>query len=351
VVYVPIQPITPSVTVNKRCTLNNTDATSCALGAEGGTAHYKVNISNSTPSGQGGVILDQICDDQYGTIYRDTKAPSTLATCTAGAQTGVTASNFACSISTNTNGEYDITSSASCTWTVPHGENLSVTDQATVYTQSDTAANTPATPQTTNTVTVTSSDAPTTVKTNLGLEPGPQAACVTVRFDVTARNTSSADETVTLNSSGTAGTSGYIPALLDKTFGDITTTHGTAAAGGSVVGTTCGAATAAGLGTLSTSPGAGTFPKTLNYGTGTPPTTDGGTYSCMFDGVVCGTPNGTNVANCAEGLTAQAQVTPNVTGDEVSPAPADSITVTATAFNANICLVQSGGDVVPPPAP
>jgi hypothetical protein len=175
------------------------------------------------------------------------------------------------------------------------------------------------------------------------VEAAPQGACVTARFDVTVRNTSLAEEFVTLNSAT------GIPALNDtKSFGDITSTHGTAAGAGSVLGTTCGVGTsAAGLGTLSGSLGGGAFPQQLNAGSTpvspptTPPTSsDGGSYSCKFDGVVCGTP--TAIPNvCAYGLTAQVAITPNLTGDDGAP-NADTITVTATPLTADICLAVSG---------
>ena len=337
IVYVPVQPISPAISVSKACNVGGSDSTSCDLGAEGGTVTYKVSITDSTPAGQGGVILDQICDNRYGTVYRNAAAPNTLTTCTAGTVGTINSGSFACTGTTLVNGQYDIANGATgvCSFTVNHGENLSVTDTATVYTQSDTAANTPATPQSTNTVTVTSSDAPTTAKTTPSVEAAPGASCVTARFDVTVRNTSAADESVTLNSAT------GVPALNDtKTFGDITSLHGVANTNGTVVGTTCGAAAAAGLGTLSGSAGAGAFPVTLTPGTGTPPTTNGGTYSCKFDGVVCGTP--VAIPNvCSFGLSPQVSVTPNLTGDDVAP-NADTVTVTATTLTANICLNITG---------
>jgi hypothetical protein len=169
------------------------------------------------------------------------------------------------------------------------------------------------------------------------------AACVTGRFDVTVRNQSLADEFVTLNSAT------GIPALNDtKSFGDITITHGSASAAGSVTGTTCGIGTAAaGSGTLSGSLGGGTFPAQLNAGmtavspATTPPTSsDGGTYSCKFDGVVCGTP-APITGVCASGLSTQVSITPHLTGDDVAP-NADVVTVTPSTLTANICLALTG---------
>lgn len=357
IVYIPVQPITPSISVSKACNIGGSDSTSCALGAEGGTVTYKVSITDSTPAGQGGVILDQICDNRYGTVYRNSTLTTTqLAACDTSAADGIIGSidsgSFACTNTTTVNGQYDIANgqTAVCSFTVAHGENLSVTDTATVYTQSDTAANTPATPQPTNTVTVTSSDAPTTAKTSSSVEAAPGAACVTARFDVTVRNTSLADESVTLNSAT------GVPALNEtKTpFGNISALSGDAHTNGSVLGTTCGVAVGSpGLGTLSgvnaSTTNGGAYPATLNSGTTavspatTPPTsTDGGTYSCKFDGVVCGTPAAITGTTCAYGLSTQISITPNLTGDDVSPAPADVITVTANTLTANICLAITG---------
>lgn len=341
IVYLPIQPIQPAISVTKSCNTALSTGTGLALcdaGQEGSTVTYTVTVANTTPSGEGGVIIDQICDNQYGSIYRSNTASNTLKACAAGAITNVTPTFTGCST-------YDVTSTpAACTFTVPHGESLTVIDIATVNGESDLATTyTPTPPASSKTVEVDSSDAPTTATTFLGLEPGPQSACVTLRYDVTVQNTSAADESVKLDASGTVAGGNYMPALMDpKTFGDITSTHGTAAADKSVTGTTCGVATtSAGLGTLSKSFGAGTFPQTLAPGTGTPPTSNGGKYMCTFDGVICGAPNSTNIPNCSAGLSAQSSITPNLTGDEVA-VPFDKITVNAKTFTANVCLVQSG---------
>src|SRR5262249_39059336 len=76
---IPVQPIKPAVGVGKTCNTLKNNATPdftvspptpniCDAGAEGSTVTYTVNITNATPSGQGGVIIDQICDSYYGTI-------------------------------------------------------------------------------------------------------------------------------------------------------------------------------------------------------------------------------------------------------------------------------------------
>lgn len=328
IVYVPVQPVQPAISVAKSCDIGSDttqNQTTCHAGAEGNNVTYTVTVTNATPAGEGGVIIDQICDNQYGSIYRNSSAPSSLAACAAGAITTVTPTFNGCST-------YDVTSvAATCTFTVTHGENLTVVDKATVYGHSDfTSSGTSAPPQDTNTVTVDSTDAPTTASTSLSID-APNYACVTLPYTVTVQNTSAADESVTLAATGTFGVTGYVPALNDSiTFGDITRTHGNSATSGSVTSTTCGQAS-----------GGGAFSQTLNPGTGTPPTTDGGKYTCTFNGVICGTPTSTSVANCAAGLSAQSQINPNLTGDDAAP-NADTITVTAHTFTANVCLVQSG---------
>jgi hypothetical protein len=341
--YIPIQLVQPSATVAKTCTTGTANAakTNCDLGAEGGNETYQVTITNTTPANEGGIIIDQICDNRYGTIYDD-GVPANR--CPAGTISNAPDGGTSCNASTP--GDIPNGGSGSCTFTVSHGENLSVTDQVTVAGHSDLTASQTFNPPASNTVTVTSSDAPTTAKTDLGLAPGPVNACVTLRYNVTVTNTSAADEDVTLNQVGTLGAPGYTPALLDSYFGDITTTNGDSHTAGSVTGTTCGVDTAAsGLGTLSASSGAGKFPQVLAHGSGTPPTGNGGSYTCQFDGVICGTPGPippATGATCSEGLQVQnTTVTPNLTGDD--PAPnADTITVTANPFSAVVCLNQSG---------
>ena len=367
ILSIPVQPITPMATVAKSCNIppdTTAGKVSCDAGQEGHDVVYTVTITNTTPTGEGGIVIDQICDSAYGQIF-----PAS-GTCPAGTPGHTFVSGTTCPPAPIANG-----GSGSCTFTVSHGENLSVTDTATVTGHSGLVASSLFGPDNSNMVTVTSSDAPTTAKTTKGLEPGPQAACVTLRYDATVTNTSSADESVTLNSVGTLGTPGYVPALHDSRYGDITTTHGSASLDGSVTGTTCGAS---GQGTLSGSPGAGAFPHMLAPGTGTPPTSNGGSYTCQFDGVICSTPavplgpivttagtcstgdtgtpgnctagkppatactsNAQCNVTCAEGLQERDMVTANLTGDDPSP-NADTITQTEHQFTANVCLVQSG---------
>ena len=334
--YIPIQLIQPSATVGKTCTTDptNTAHTTCDLGAEGGNETYQVTITNTTPANEGGIIVDQICDNQYGTIYDDNVAPNR---CPAGLISNAPDGGTSCN--TSVPGDIGNGQSGSCTFTVSHHENLSVTDQVTIVGHSDLATNQTFNPPASNTVTVTSEDAPSTASTTKGLAPGPIQACMTLRYNVTVTNTNGADESVVLNQVGTLGAPGYSPALIDSYFGDITTTHGNSQTAASVTGTTCGVATSAsGQGSLSGSSGAGAFPQTLGPGSGTPPT-GGGSYTCQFDGVICGAPGPIppdTGATCAEGLSNVDTVTANLTGDD----PGDTINETANQFTANVCLVQ-----------
>jgi hypothetical protein len=321
--------------VKKTCDIGTDttpDLTACAAGAETHDVVYTVKVTNTTPTGEGGVVVDQICDNQYGNVFTATgfSGPD----CPAGT-TGTVATT---TCSSSLPGDIANQGSGSCTFTVSHGENLSVTDQVTVNGHSDLVSTTTFPAKMSNTVTVTSTDAPTTAMTSLGLEPGPQAACVTLRYDVTVANTSAADESITLDKV----VSPYTPALRDDVYGDLSMLSGSASVDKSIVGTTCGIATGQpGLGTLSTGT-VHTFPATLAPGTGTPPTNNGGTYMCQFDGVICGAPSRISTT-CAFGLQKAdlKGVKANLTGDDTG-LNADTITETDNPFTASVCLVQTG---------
>lgn len=344
VLSIPVQPIHPGVTVAKSCnTTLTTDPgkTSCDAGPEGSTVTYTVDITNASDNGD--VVVDQICDDQYGTVYDD----GTIKTaCPAGKLGSIVSGSASSCASLGT-----ISTSAPCTFQAVQGEIASVTDTVTVSGHSSLVTSNLFGPTSSNTVTVTSSDAPTTATTNKGLAPGPVQACLTLRFNVNVANTSSADETVSLGPTGTYGAAGYVPALNDSYFGDVSHTHGNSSTAGSVTGTTCGVAGgAAGTGTLSgttvvdcqggtiSSCNGGAYTQSLAPGTGTPPTSNGGYYKCQFDGVICGTPG--SIPNvCSYGLTNTDTVTANLTGDDAAP-NADTITQTENPFIANVCLNQ-----------
>lgn len=298
VVSLPIIVQTPSIVVQKACepgsnagdpnppnfnplaTPNPTQApTTCDAGPEGNTLiTYTVAITNT--SNTGGVTVDQICDDHYGTLYQSTafSGPN----CAKGAFSGTSGSNTC--LTTN----WDLaksTTPTTCTFTATPGvENLglgttpSLTDTLSVEAHGD-LATTEFGPVNSNTVTVNSSDAPSSAKTT----PGPATTtnvCATVRYNATVQNTGAADEAI------------YLHGLDDNTSVDLT------ALSSSIVGTTCGQAVGGnGLGTLATTPvttsNGGVFPSPAGFqlaaGTGTPPTS-GGTYNCTFDVMFCGAP-------------------------------------------------------------
>jgi hypothetical protein len=156
------------------------------------------------------------------------------------------------------------TTPGSCTFTVTQAEDKTVTDTVSVGGEG-LAGGGSFGPITSNEVDVTSGEADTTgtitksyVSTN--------NICATVRYSVDVKNTSGADETMSLS------------ALTDSVFGDITkyTTTGNS----KVLGTTCGVAS--GVGTLTGLGGAGTLPVTLAV--------NGGDYTCQFDASFCGAP-------------------------------------------------------------
>src|SRR5205823_2377234 len=140
------------------------------------------------------------------------------------------------------------------------GENKSVTDTVTASGHSSLNTSSTFGPSSSNAVTVTSSDAPSTAKIVKGVV-GTTAACATVRYSVDVANTSGFDEDLMLNS------------LNDSAYGDVTkcTNANCASSSGAngtkqILGTTCGQPVAGGLGTLSASPGAGALSASLPVG-------------------------------------------------------------------------------------
>jgi hypothetical protein len=173
-------------------------------------------------------------------------------------------------------------------------------------------------PTSSNSVTVTSEDAPSTATTTKGLV-GINEGCATLRYSVLVHNSSTADEQLSLS------------ALTDNSLGSITAlTSPTPAFGqNGVVGTTCGVATGSpGLGTLSGSTGSGALPASLPVG--------GSDYSCQFDAQICG-PGHTGVTGCA-GIAGQHvnQVTGTLTGDE-----GEVVTQSANTLTVNTCTTSS----------
>jgi len=369
VLYVPVIPVTVTPTVAKSCTttLSTGLNTSCDAGPEGSTVTYTVAITSTATLANNNTVVDQICDTAYGTIYDDNllKADGVtrvFAVCAAGTVGSSTGTN--CPPDGTTGIAPGAT--ASCTFTATQGEIAIVKDIVSASGHSSLDTSSTFTNTQSHQVTVTSSDAPTTAKTGLAYA-GPQAACVTERYTVTVQNTGAADESVTLNSTTTGGI--ITLALNDGRYADLSSTHGSASADASVVGTTCGVASGSpGLGTMgSLQPGAvtasyipadcvggganftlancngGAYPATLVAGTAPtpPPTTNGGIYQCQFDGVICGA--ATAVGTCSAGLqkTDTTGVNANLTLDNgETVGVGNTFTETSSPFTTTICLVQ-----------
>jgi hypothetical protein len=278
----------PTASVTKSCTTANSTGlnTSCTLSPESGTVTYTVGITNS--SNFGNIIVDQICDSAYGTVFRaGTFSGAACATGSTGSGiTGTTCSALSVG-----------TTPQSCTFTASQPESATVTDTVQITGHGASAGTFG--PTSSNSVTVTSNEAASTATITKSLV-STTAGCATVRYGVDVKNTSSADETLTLS------------ALSDSSYGDITKWTGTGNA--SVLGTTCGVTT--GVGSLSGIAGAGTLSKTLAV--------SGSDYTCQFDAQFCGTlttitlPAGSNPSTCL-GIQHTNQVTGTLTGDDTPP--------------------------------
>lgn len=243
---VPITVQSPSVEVAKSCNTALTtgdNQTSCDAGAEGSEVTYTVAIKNT--SNFGSLFIDQICDSAYGNVFT---ATGFTPACTTGTVGTVTGSNT-CTAMT-----IDAGSTGTCTFKVTQGENATVKNTVTV--KGHGSGGSTFGPSQSNEVTVTSSDAPSTATITKGFNSN-QNVCATLRYNVDVKNTSKADENLTLS------------ALTDDAFGNIAPTPGA-----QILKTTCGVATSSG--------GAGTFPTTLAVG--------GSDYQCTFDAEFCAVP-------------------------------------------------------------
>jgi hypothetical protein len=290
---------------------SGTNKTTCDAGPEGSTVTYHVAVTNTTPGGQGGVIVDQICDDQYGNVF--TAAGFQGAACPAGL-TG-TASNVNCPPADIANG-----ATGTCDFTADQGELASVTDKVTVKGHSDLVSTVFFPPATSNTVTVTSTDAPSTATITKGFVANTNV-CVTVRYSADVANTSGFDENLTLTG------------LQDSGFGDITKWTGTGNA--SVLGTTCGVAVGSpGLGSLSgvtaSATNGGVLPATLPV--------SGADYQCQFDASFCGAPGTVNLpgGGTCQGIQHKNTVSANsIHGDE---GVSDPVTETDHQLTLDECI-------------
>jgi hypothetical protein len=266
---------------------------------------YTVGITNT--SNFGNIIVDQICDSAYGTVFR---AGTYSGTACATGSTGTAITGTTCSaLSVGATPQ-------SCTFTASQPEDVTVTDTVQVTGHGATAGTFG--PTSSNSVQVRSGEAASTATITKSLV-STTAGCATVRYGVDVKNTSTADEALSLS------------ALSDNGFGDITKYTGTGNA--SVLGTTCGVATtSAGLGTLSGSSGAGTLQKTLAVG--------GSDYTCQFDAQFCGTlttitlPAGSSPSTCL-GIQHTNTVTGTLTGDE-----SETVTQSANTLTVDECFAS-----------
>jgi hypothetical protein len=315
----PITVVQATDDVQKACNTANTSQTptftqnpdaqsptSCDAGTEGSTVTYTVAITN--PSTDGGILVDQICDSQYGNVF--TVSGFKGVACSAGSIG--TATNVSCPPSQISKG-----TTGTCTFTAVQGENATVTDIVNISAHSALNPSSLAAASS-NSVTVTSSDAPSTATVTKGMD-STTAGCATVRYSVDVANTSGYDEALSLS------------AFDDSAYGSITTVHG------SVLGTTCGVAD--GLGTLAgTGNGAGTLPATLVVG--------GSDYKCKFDAQFCGAlgsitlPNG---STCI-GIQHTNKVTGTIIGDEGA---GDTVSQTGNTFTVDECFTTVTSSTTP----
>ncbi len=317
VLTLPITPVTVTPIVQKACTTaitnttpaftqnpNTQSPTTCDAGAEGSTVTYTVAITNTSNVPNNNVVVDQICDDKYGNVF--TAGTFTGAPCAPG--TVGTVASSACPPSPIAPG-----ATGTCTFTAAQHENGSVTDTVSASGHSSLNTSSVFTNTQSNTVTVTSTDAPSTATVTKGLD-STQAGCATVRYTVGVHNSSGADEALSLS------------AFNDSAYGSITSVQG------SVLGTTCGVATGApGLGTLSGSTGGGSLPATLAVGSSD--------YSCKFDAQFCGAlstitkPDGTTCL----GLQHVNKVTATIVGDDNPP---ETVSQTGNTFTVDECFTS-----------
>lgn len=326
----PIQPISISVLAAKACNTSITTGTrtysftgspvtpsgspnDCDEGINGPDAPtYGVAIDPSASTG--GVVLDQICDDVYGTIASAFSPP----TCPAGSKsTSITAAGGSTTCDPQIGQTFASGPSGEiCTFSPPAlgAENLQLTDHVTVYVHSGVVGTTTAKSPASNPVTVFSDEAGSAAHVVKSVV-GPVNACVTVRYQVAVTNTSTdSEETETLSALSDSVSGGAAQDLTKLGSG----------AQGTVLGTTCNQPTTGGLGTLSGKPGV-PFPPTNGL------TVGGSAYTCNFDMQFCATT--LDASGCF--TTPNDAATATVTADE----PTDqAFTSTSDSINAKVCI-------------
>jgi hypothetical protein len=308
---IPVQVQTPGVTVTK-------SANPTSVNDPGGTVTYSVAVKNDL-SGFGSVTLNQICDSAYGTIVTQAGQPA----CPTGIK-GLdgTATPLSCSVPQ----PIAFGSTYTCTFTANLTEaNPSVTDVATANGVGQDGVT--GFSNQSNSVTVTLNEAATTATTVKSFV-STQAGCATVRYGVDIHNSSSADETLTLQAS--SASTPPIIALNDSQYGDVTKVQG------KVLGTTCGIKSGNfGLGTMASGqPGAllstaAVLPATI---------ATGGDYTCQFDAQFCGTLSSvsTSTGTC-NGIQQIDTITPALLDDEGGSFTNNSNTLTVSeCFNPDV---------------
>lgn len=285
---------TPSINVAKACNTATTNSpnppdftnlaspnpSSCTLSPEGGTVTYTVDMVNDQ-SNFGSVVIDQVCDSAYGTVFQ---AASFSGTACAAGTTGQAITGTTCTSSTIAFG-----ASQTCTFTANQPESKTVTDTVQVAGHGTTAGKFG--PTTSNSVSVVSNEATSSATVTKGVV-ATEAACATVRYSVDVHNSSASgtDETQTLTG------------LNDSAFGDITTTHD------HVLATTC------------TIPTGGT---SLPVG--------GTDYTCTFDAQFC---SALDTNGCISNTD---KVTASLTGDESG----ETVTQSANTLTVKECLTPT----------
>lgn len=327
-IFVPVIPVTVTPKVAKACTTTGSTPNpptfdfsgttgsgmpnSCDAGAEGSQVTYTVAIKSTATLANNDTVVDQVCDNVYGNIF--TAAGFSGAACPKGA-TGYdgTAHNVDCPPGGTTGIAPGAT--AMCTFTATVGENLTgLIDTVSASGHSSLDSSSTFINTQSNSVTVTSSDAPSSETTTKSLDSLVHG-CATLRLAVDVHNSGGADEVLTLS------------ALTDSVVGDVTEWTGSTPANAKVFGTTCGVAN--GVGTLAGSTGAGTLPASIAVG---------GDYSCKFDAQICGdlttitVPGGTCL-----GLTDVDTVTPTLAGDENA---GEHVSHTDSTLTENVCFTH-----------
>ncbi len=134
-VDIPVQPIQPSVTVSKTCDANSDTTqglTACNEGpgdVASNTVTYHVKTTNTTPAGEGAVVIDQICDSLYGQIF---PASGTCQPGTIGSQGNFISTTCSATVPGPIPNQDTGSDTGSCDFTVHQNENLTLTDTVTV---------------------------------------------------------------------------------------------------------------------------------------------------------------------------------------------------------------------------